>query len=278
MNYSIKDLKTIVLNVSNICNLKCTNCIHNKDKEAKTEFMPPYIGDLIGEKLRGINYTGKISISGMGEPLLNPYLYCICKQLAEFDVTVITNGTIMEQNYDDADEYYFRILKLTDFCNIEISIHEDESYAPNSSMKVYIPYFQSLMDDGIIRKDSIKFRNHDIHDPNCTLIPTNRGGAIKKSRKINEPCYYPYYEFMIDYDGSYLMCAHDWLKRSKIDNIDILHLSIYDYFMDYLFKTKVDMVLNPRCMRPCNVCNCNGRLENEDIYTRFVNTHNNLVK
>ena len=42
----------------------------------------------------------------------------------------------------------------------------------------------------------------------------NAGHPIKSLIKsIKEPCYYPSYNFFIDYNGDVLMCSHDWGKK-----------------------------------------------------------------
>ena len=41
----------------------------------------------------------------------------------------------------------------------------------------------------------------------------NAGHPIKSIKSIKEPCYYPSYNFFIDYNGDVLMCSHDWGKK-----------------------------------------------------------------
>ena len=57
---------------------------------------------------------------------------------------------------------------------------------------------------------------------------TNRGGAMKnaeyKIKSLNEPstrpCFYPSYDFFVDYNGDILMCSHDWLKKNVLGNLN----------------------------------------------------------
>ena len=36
--------------------------------------------------------------------------------------------------------------------------------------------------------------------------------SLKKPTK--ESCYYPSYDFFLDYNGDVLMCSHDWAKKN----------------------------------------------------------------
>ena len=49
----------------------------------------------------------------------------------------------------------------------------------------------------------------------------NRGGMMEKAEysipsldePLKKPCYYPSYNFFLDYTGEVLVCSHDWGKK-----------------------------------------------------------------
>ena len=49
----------------------------------------------------------------------------------------------------------------------------------------------------------------------------NAGHSIKSLNvSVKEPCFYPSYNFFIDYNGDVLMCSHDWGKKNILGNLN----------------------------------------------------------
>ena len=59
-----------------------------------------------------------------------------------------------------------------------------------------------------------------------SITLSNRAGMLKNTeykvaplkQKLNKPCFYPAYNFFMDYNGDVLMCAHDWGKKRILGN------------------------------------------------------------
>ena len=265
--FTIKDLKMVVINVSNVCNLKCPYCPNREDNFRKTNL---YYGDYmsiktikkIKESLDKIDYKGEVSITGFGEPLLNPHICEICEIMGKYKPNLLTNGTII---YDGFDNYAI----LKEKTHPIVTLHNEEAYGGKYSLKALEGYFWLLE-----WQDGFEIRNHNTNDENNTLIANNRGGLLDDIKSTpKRHCYYPFYEIFIDIDGSYLICAHDWGRRSRMKRVDIYHMDIEEYFLDKYSPVQVyreeiknghrDMII------PCRLCNADGEIEGEKEYNHY---------
>ena len=71
---------------------------------------------------------------------------------------------------------------------------------------------------------------------------------------------------MIDYDGSYLLCADDFNRKSYSKDLNIYNVSIEDYFINRIKSVKMKLINNGRInISPCNRCNINGTRYGLDI-------------
>ena len=89
------------------------------------------------------------------------------------------------------------------------------------------------------------------------------GHSIKSLKKsINEPCYYPSYNFFIDYNGDVLMCSHDWGKKNILGNLN--NESIMSIWLSENAKnSRLNLTNSDRNFSPCNVCDVKGSLIGE---------------
>ena len=119
----MKKFKKIYIEITNVCNLKCTFC---PDTKRKKEFMEVESFKKIISKIK--NYTNLITLHIKGEPLLHPKFDEIVKN-SEIPINVTTNGTLLLQNKEALSNKMIR--------QINISLH---SLDKNSGMntKEYI--------------------------------------------------------------------------------------------------------------------------------------------
>lgn len=90
-----KRFNKIYLEITNICNLKCSFC---PDGNRKKEFMNVENFKYIIEQIK--DYTNLIALHVKGEPLMHPELEEILKICydAKLQVNITTNATLMEKN------------------------------------------------------------------------------------------------------------------------------------------------------------------------------------
>ena len=325
--FSIKNLEVISINLSNLCNMKCGICpnghkhyyinkynLNNNGCKKYNHFH--YLGDnemimntnneellvakfllnktaiKIRERLEEIDYKGFISLTGFGEPLLNPEIDEIVRSFKGFNSNLITNGTYLTNikdieelatTKDDKIESIINKSKieniLDNISKIEISLHSalDYSLSSNIDDNEYYRAFYKIQE--LYGKDNIIIRNHNIYDVDNDLIVNNRNGALydyddlANSKKCNpnfdKLCYYPFYEIMIDTDGKYRFCAHDWNRR--IDFLkDVENCSIEDFFIKNMNVIReMQVIKNKRLENLCGQCDANGRLHGENSFNEF---------
>lgn len=206
--------------------------------ENKNRYMKVETAMEIRNQLAVLDYKGMISISGMGEPFLNKDLLNICTILKDFNLQVITNGTLPRDYHS-----------ISEFAQILVSVHDW------SNIENYRKRFEGV---------PAIFRNNDPNHLDCELKITNRGGWNNKDGREG-PCNYPFYKTLIDYDGCYLLCADDWKRVSKKENVNVSNVNIKDYFCNYLREVKNQAIEKGRLYEPCRHCNTDGRLIGSNI-------------
>lgn len=236
-------LKTIVLNVSEVCNLECPMCPRSSGYKSTNKFMSIDTAAELSRQLTKLDYRGIVSISGMGEPCINKDLLSICNILYGFKVQVITNGTL---------DYDYKT--LSKYAKILVSVHDWSQIDEINKRFVNVP---------------VIIRNHDTTSPDCELKITNRGGW-NNQEQWDTVCNYPFYKTIIDHDGCYLLCCDDWKRFSKDNTINISSINIEDYFCNHLNEAKSNMLTKGRLCEPCNHCNTNGKLIGSNIVEWYI--------
>ena len=241
---AIDCLRVVTLNISEKCQLKCPSCPRSYGYPNQDLYMDVNTAYKIKQHLDKINFTGIVSISGMGEPCLSPLIYDIVAMFHPYKVQLITNG-LADVNY--------RL--LSNYADIIVSVH-NTGYSNILEQK--------------FRDVAVIFRNHDTYSNQCELIPTNRGGWLFNENKKDRVCYFPFYKVCIDYDGSYLLCPDDWRRISKKPDIDVFHMDLKTYFCDYIKDDLLKLITMGRLKSPCSECNANGMLMGKDIVEKYI--------
>ena len=74
---------------------------------------------------------------------------------------------------------------------------------------------------------------------------TNRAGTIKTGNQIandvHTTCYYPSYQFLIDWNGDVFLCPQDWQRRQTMGNI--MQEEVFDIWTSkIIIKYRVDLL------------------------------------
>lgn len=124
----MKRFAKVYVEISNICNLKCSFCPGTTRKPKR---MSVQEFKIVLEKIR--DYTDYIYFHLLGEPLCHPDLEIFLK-IAEdmnFKVIITTNGTLLSKNKDI-------LLKSKSHYKTVISLHSFEANNNNNSFKKYL--------------------------------------------------------------------------------------------------------------------------------------------
>lgn len=233
-------IKTISLNITDGCQLSCSYCPHGQGFKGDIKhIMDPELFPVIRKRLEELPNKPRVTISGMGEPMLHPYLLELLEELKEFKPEIMTNGFYVPSWPGKVKELAGRII---------VSVHDMAD----------LPHLKSHWPNAV-------FRNHDITSSDCELHVTNRAGWSMEQQADKEiyqgVCYCPFYKIVIDYDGSYLLCADDWARESKDYWYNVTTVSIRDYFVNGRMGIRKHMLEDGKSsLSPCRWCNIQGTL------------------
>ncbi len=245
---------------SGTCNRSCSFCPRsNKEwiKEFdKKQFISKSLHEKICKELSEQNYSGIVVYSGFNEPLLNKACFeniaRTKKYLPKAKIELITNGDVLNLK---------RLQRLFEsgLTTILISVYD----GPEDMIK-----FEKLCLEANLDKKQFVIRNRYLPpEQDYGITMSNRSGYMENAEhsiksldtSLKYPCYYPAYNFFIDYNGDVLMCSHDWGKKNILGNLN--NLTIMDIWMsENAKKSRLNLANSDREFSPCNVCDVKGDL------------------
>jgi len=260
----------IEFNIWGACNRRCPFCpVSNPDI-----YQNIHEGILLSDyekcmnDLSEINFKGGIIFSAFSEPFLNKNLNELIKMtrnyLKDSSIEINSNGDVIKKNKKLIDEVFKNGLS-----KLIISVYDGEDSF--QEFKTLISEFEY---DIVLRRRFFK-------DGNYGMVISNRAGSIdtknyrtneqqkiKHELPFNQPCYYPFYQLIIDYNGDVLLCAHDWEKKIIAGNafkeniIDIWGGKAFTFVRNKLKDSS-------RTFAPCNKCSVDGTLIGIKYYESF---------
>jgi len=243
----------IELVLSRSCNKKCVFCPHInteyiKYNNTKLQFMEIDLVKKMSGELIEMGYRGKIYLSGLGEPTMNPNYEEIIGILLEVgcDIKMITNGySIIKDNYLLSDELLHKV-------EVVISVY-------NSSD---IDIFEKFECDNVKLK-KLFLENDDPLSVYEKFDFNNRCGFVFGDDKYDK-CYYPFFMLFVDTNGDVQYCPHDWEIINVIGNV--YDDTIIDIWNKDTFVRKMMLNENRQNLSPCNECSAKGIIIGEDAY------------
>ncbi len=241
----------VELSLIDVCNRKCSFCPKSDDKVAPDTFqkMNRKIIDEIHDQLLEIHYDGTISLCGYGEPLLHKDINYIVKKLSNVSkVEIVTNGDVLSSKR-------MQDLYISEASKVLVSMYDGPEQIEkfkNMTVKANVP------EDFIILRD----RWYDKYNDFGVKL-TNRAGTVSEGEqeKIGKykNCYYPTYQFLIDWDGNLYLCPQDWQRKNSMGNI--MQETIFQIWKGKkLSDYRKNLLMGKRCANPCKSCNADGTL------------------
>lgn len=240
---------------SGMCNRKCSFCPRSDpDYPDINEFFSDELHTKLCSQLSEHGFEGVYAYAGFNEPLLHKKIYNHIEEAKKFlpkaRIEVITNGDVLNTK---------RIKKLIDAGLTTLSISAYDG--PDQAEK-----YQKMCEDVNLRTDQFIVRHRYLPpEENFGINLTNRGGTMKNAeykieslkKAINESCYYPSYDFFVDYNGDVLMCSHDWAKKNILGNLTKQNF-IDIWTSEKAMKSRKNLYEAKRNFAPCNVCDAKG--------------------
>ena len=186
---------------------------------------------------------------GYGEPMLHKDVNLISKKLSEAAfVEVVTNGDTLNSKQISA-LYANNVNKLL------ISMYDGEHQ---------IEKFKKLIKNSDAPEDFVILRDRWYDEKqDYGLKLTNRTGTISigDQEEIGKykKCFYPSYQFLIDWNGDVFLCPQDWQRRVSMGNMMQEH--IFDIWTNKIMtKYRKDLMNGKRIQSPCTLCNAEGTI------------------
>lgn len=248
---------------SGTCNRSCVFCPRSDpewiEKFDKKEFIKTELHEKICKELSEYNYKGIVVYSGFNEPMLNKKCFenilRTRNYLPQAKIELITNGDVLNLK---------NIKKLFDagLTTLLISVYD----GPEDLEK-----FKNMCVEAKLKPNQYVIRNRFLPpEQDFGITINNRGGHMDNAghpiksliKSIKEPCYYPSYNFFIDYNGDVLMCSHDWGKKNILGNLN--NQTIMEIWLSKNAKqSRLNLANANRGFSPCNVCDVRGSLIGE---------------
>ena len=241
----------IELSLIDVCNRTCSFCPKSDPSIAPDTFqkMSRSLIDKLSFELKKIKYRGAIALCGYGEPLLHKDIAYITKKLAEAaSVEIITNGDVLTSKI-------LKNLYSANASRVLVSMYD----GPEQIKK-----FKRIIKKSKVPSEFVILRDRWYDkDNNFGVKLTNRTGTVKignqVSNKAHTTCFYPSYQFLIDWNGDVFLCPQDWQRRIAMGNM--MQENIFNIWAGKIIaKYRKVLLQGKRIYSPCNSCNAQGTL------------------
>ena len=241
----------IELSLIDVCNRSCVFCPKSDSSIAPDTYqkMSRKLIDKLYIDLKKIKYNGSIALCGYGEPLLHKDLEYITNKLSSVaNVEIVTNGDVLTPKI-------LRKLYDAKAGRFLISMYDGPEQ---------IEKFKKIIKKSGVPEDFVILRDRWYDDSqNFGVKLTNRTGTIKIGNQLDNTvhsvCYYPTYQFLIDWNGDIFLCPQDWQRRKTMGNM--MQEEIFDIWGgNFMSKFRKNLLNGKRCDKPCSDCNADGTL------------------
>lgn len=258
----------IEFNLSGLCNRKCVFCprVDPKVYPNRNEHITLDLYEKIMGEMAQVEYAGMILYSAFGEPLLYKNIEVVIELSKRYcpkvRIETVTDG-------DFVTPAKLRSLFGAGLDTLLISMydgpHQEES-------------FRGMMAEVGLSDRQVVLRKRWLPpEEHYGITLSNRAGMVEipevgikaLAEPLRRPCFYPFYQVLVDYDGSVLLCPHDWGKKLVVGNLN--RQSIHDLWDSRVMRrVRRNLANSDRNFAPCNVCDVDGTLMGKDHFNRWM--------
>jgi radical SAM protein with 4Fe4S-binding SPASM domain len=262
--HPIDSLIHVELNPTELCNRVCAFCPRvdasvypNQNLHLDLNLVRKVATDLAGRK-----YTGRVSMSNFGEPLLAKGFLTMIRILREH----LPKGMIdVNTNGDRLTPKKIREIFDAGLSFLYVNMYDGPEQAPK---------FHQMFADAGLDRTHYKLRAHWVGSTETYgLYLNNRSGMVTNTemglKALDAPlrrrCYFPFYRMMIDWNGDVLLCSNDWARKFVAGNVRTENL--FDIWMsEKMWEARRRLARDDRNLSPCNKCDTNGLLSGESSF------------
>jgi len=218
------------------------------------------------KELGDVRFSGTVLLSGFGEPLLHKKLETLISLTKFFcpraRIEINTDG-------DFVTPKKLRSLFGAGLTTLTISMYDGPEQ---------VETFETMRSEVSLSEEQFILRPRWLPpEENYGITLSNRAGMVAIEnvgvKALNEPlaqrCHYPFFQTMVDYDGSVLLCPHDWGKKMIIGNLN--HENIVDLWDHKLLReSRLSLASGDRGFAPCSACDVDGTLNGRTHFTKWM--------
>ena len=258
----------IEFNLSGLCNRTCVFCPRSDPKVFPNlnEHIPVELYQKIMEELGQAQYDGMILYSAFGEPLLYKNIEVLIGMSKTYcpgvKLETVTDG-------DFVTTVKLQSLFSAGLDTLLISLYD----GPEQVEK-----FQAMMSEVGLSDSQVVLRKRWLPpEEHYGITLSNRAGMVEieevgvgpLKEPLARPCFYPFYQVLVDYDGSVLLCPHDWGKRLIAGNLN--RQSLQEIWNGrVLRRVRLSLEASDRKFAPCNVCDVDGTLMGRTNFEQWM--------
>ncbi len=251
-------ISLIEFNLSGLCNRTCVFCprVDPQVFPNINEHIPVELYEKIMGELAEVHYDGIIMYSGFGEPLLYKKIEVLLQMSKRYcplaRIESVTDG-------DFVTPKKIRSLFDAGLDTLLISMYD----GPHQE-----EHFQAMIDEVGLDEGRVVLRKRWLPpEEHFGITLNNRSGMVeiegtgvgRLAEPMRRTCYYPFYQVMVDYDGSLLLCPHDWGKKLVVGNLR--DRSIHELWRSRIMKrVRTNLARSDRNFAPCDGCDVDGTL------------------
>ena len=218
--------------------------------------MPLELTEKLSTQLAAINFSGLVIFSGFVEPLLDKkipdHVTLLRTYLPEARIEIVTNGDVL-------NEERLSHLFASGLSALLISVYDSKEDAV---------LFEEMCRSVGLQDNQFIIRNRYLpEEQDFGITMNNRAGMMDNTvykrpsltKPLAKPCFYPSYNFFMDYLGDVLLCPHDWGKKIIVGNLHKQNL-MEIWLSRLLMAARLRLNKGDRNFKPCNVCDVEGSL------------------
>ena len=262
----------VEFNLWGACNRRCVFCPISDPEVFTNRKEGIVLNDYkkVLRDLRDVNYEGVILWSMFSEPMLHKEILSLAELtksiLPKVSLQFTTNGDSLKKR----PEKFSRLFDAG-VDRINISLYDGPEQ---------FQWFTELRENAGLSTEQIKLRRRYEEGGNYGISISNRTGLVDSNKyrdaneeqvvslPLNQPCFYPFYQVAIDYNGDVLLCPHDWGKKAIAGNA--FRDSIWDIWRGEVFSdARRTLKQSSRDLPSCKGCDVGGDLIGRDNFEAF---------
>ena len=237
------------------------------------EHIPIELYEKIMKELAELDYDGMILYSAFGEPLL----YKRIEELIVLSKRYCPNVRVESVTNGD----YVTPVKLKSLFDAGLDTLLISLYDGSHQREI----FQGMMAEVGLSESQVVLRDRWLPaEEHYGITLVNRSGMVEIPEvgigAIKEPlkrrCFYPFYQVVVDYDGSVLLCTHDWGKKFIVGNLN--HQTIHELWdNERIRKVRESLANADRSFAPCSGCDADGTLMGQEHFDQWMEHYREVV-